>query len=129
MSFEDIVSIFLPLIGVTGIIVGAYFFTRWFAKKYSGVNCGKHIKIAERVPLGKDSSLVLVEISSKMYLLSVSPQKTEILVDFDKDDFPSDGQPDKKTEFSSVLDSFMKRGKLFNNKNNKSQQDDKGDKN
>jgi flagellar protein FliO/FliZ len=107
---DYIFELLLPLIGVTGIIFLAYISTRWLSKKYNSMNSGKYIKIIERTVLNKDTYLILTEIASKKYLLSVSPQGAEVLLSFSEDELPQTSASVNKTnklDFASVLASVV----------------------
>lgn len=114
---DEIYSLLLPLIGVIVIIFLAYISTQWLSKKYNTINSGKYIKVIERTVLGKDTSLVLIEVASKKYLLSVSLQKTEVLLSFESNEIQ---QTDIKTQdFNSILASVSNCRQFFEKKHSK----------
>ena len=76
MEFLDI---FLPLIVVVLIILAAYATTKWIAKKQNTYVSGRVIKILERVMISKDVYLAVVQVDTKVYFMSVSAGKTELL--------------------------------------------------
>lgn len=69
----------MPLVVVVLIILGAYYTTRWIAKKQNTYVSGRIIKIIERVMISKDVYLAVVQVDTKIYLMSVSAGKTELL--------------------------------------------------
>lgn len=75
-------SMLLPLIGVLAIIFLAYLATVWLSKRMRTGSSGRHIKIKERVMLGKDSCLLLIEMNGKIYFLSVTGSHSELLDQF-----------------------------------------------
>ncbi|MDF2684832.1 MAG: flagellar biosynthesis protein [Clostridia bacterium] len=124
---DEIFEMLLPLIGVIGIILLAYVSTRWLSKKYNNMNSGKYIKIIERTVLNKDSYLVLIEIASKKHLLSVSPQKAEVLLSFEEDELPQTFSSDNKfskLDFNSILSSVINTNKFFDKKDNTEQKNE-----
>lgn len=75
----ELLDIFLPLISVVLIILAAYATTKWIAKKQNTYVSGRIIKIIERVMISKDVYLAVVQVDTKVYLMSVSAGKTELL--------------------------------------------------
>lgn len=76
MGFSEIL---IPLIVVVLIILGVYYTTKWIAKKQNTYVSGRIIKIIERVMISKDVYLAVVQVDTKVYLMSVSAGKTELL--------------------------------------------------
>lgn len=72
-------DVILPLLGVVLIIFAAYMATKWIAKKQNTYVSGRIIKIIERVMVSKDVYLAVVQVDTKVYFMSVSAGKTELL--------------------------------------------------
>lgn len=80
---DGILNILFPMIVVVLIILAAYMTTKWIAKKQNTYTSGRLIKIIERVMLSKDVFLAVVQIDEKIFLISVSSGKTELLTELD----------------------------------------------
>ena len=101
----EYLELFVPMVIVVFIIVAAYFATKVIAKKQGSITSGRLIKIIEQVPVGKDSSLAIIDVGGKVFLISVSSGKTEIMQELPNsilDNVPVKGQ----TDFLSLLKSF-----------------------
>jgi flagellar biogenesis protein FliO len=72
-------DVILPLFGVVLIVFAAYAATKWIAKKQNTYVSGRIIKIIERVMISKDVYLAVVQVDTKVYFMSVSAGKTELL--------------------------------------------------
>ena len=68
------IIIFLQL-----VLLLIYISAKFGGSKLQSMQNGKYIKVLERVPLTKDSSLVVTKIGQKGYVLSSSSGKIEIL--------------------------------------------------
>ncbi len=78
-------SLIMPLMGVLLIIFLAYWGTKWIAKRYNRLSSGKYMRILERVSLGQDKCLLLVEMAGKIFFLGVGPQGVDTIEVFQKD--------------------------------------------
>ena len=84
------------LVGIGTIVlmlavsVGAYYFSKFFAKQYQPKMGGKvkNIEIIERMAVGKDQSLALVRVSDKVFLLAFTAQSVTKIEEMDASLFP-----------------------------------------
>jgi len=67
------ILIFFPLVLALILIVGK------LGNKFNLTTNNKYMKILERLPLSKDTSLLIVKVGDKGYLMSSSSGKSEIL--------------------------------------------------
>ena len=72
------------------VFVGAYYFSKFFAKQYQPKMGGKlkNIEIIERMAVGKDQSLALVRVSDKVFLLAFTAQSVTKIEEMDASLFP-----------------------------------------
>lgn len=71
--FGDFFASIGMLLVMAGIIVCAWWASRVLGKRFGPSASGKEIKIIERVSIGPERSLFLVEYKEHTYLLSSSP--------------------------------------------------------
>ena len=62
------------------ILLLIYISLKYGGSKLQSIQNGKFIKVMERVPLTKDSSIMVVKIGDKAFIMSASGSKTEILM-------------------------------------------------
>ena len=122
---EDIISIIMPLFAVVAVIAGAYIITKWVAKRHNNYSSGRHIKIIERVVLGKDTYLVIAKVGLKTYLLSMTSQRVEMLSELDEDKLPPIENEKQTPDFLSILTSAL--GKKTNKNQTERVSEDKWD--
>ncbi|MDR0570156.1 MAG: flagellar biosynthetic protein FliO, partial [Clostridiales Family XIII bacterium] len=78
-------SVVLALLGIILVLLLTYHVSRWYAAKLGPTaGGGRHIKIIDRVMVGKTGALLLVELSGTQYLVSVSERGAEILKELDE---------------------------------------------
>ena len=72
------------------VFVGAYYFSKFFAKQYQPKMGGKvkNIEIIERMAVGKDQALALVRVSDKVFLLAFTAQSVTKIEEMDASLFP-----------------------------------------
>lgn len=114
----DVFSMLFALIGTVCIIVLTYYASRWYARKMGPIAGGKHIKVVDRLVVSKTGSILIVDIAGKQYVMGVSDQKVDILMELDETiPFPADrgtggdglkGLMDK-SGFRSLIDHAGKR--------------------
>jgi flagellar protein FliO/FliZ len=85
----------------------AYLTTKWIAKRQNSFSSGRIIKVLERVMLSKDVFLSVVKVDKKIYLISVSSGKTEMLAELPEEIADKYKIENKSADFMSVLKSFI----------------------
>jgi flagellar protein FliO/FliZ len=81
---EDVFSMLFALIGTVCVILLTYYASRWYAKKMGPVAGGKYIKVVDRLVVGKTGSILIVDIEGRQYVMGVSDQKVDILMELDE---------------------------------------------
>lgn len=71
--------IFFPL-----ILILIYASLKYGGKKFGNFKSSKIIKVLERVPLTKESTIVAVKVGSKGLIFISSPNKTDVLMELDE---------------------------------------------
>ncbi len=112
----DILSALFTIAVIFAIFVFTYYATRYIAKNYGAVTGDKQnkIKIIERVPIGRQQSLVLIKTAGRYILLGIGSEKIQKIETFSEDEFPEDAEQtpdDEKQSFLSVLLKNIDRSK------------------
>ena len=76
---DSVFSLILALIGIIAVLALTYYASRWYAGKAGAVSGGRQIKVLDRISLGKNGALILMELAGVQYLVSVSERGAEIL--------------------------------------------------
>ncbi len=99
------------------VFVGAYYFSKFFAKQYQPKMGGKlkNIEIIERMAVGKDQSLALVRVSDKVFLLAFTAQSVTKIEEMDASLFPenmvvqSTGENNFMTFFTDAYNNLLNK--------------------
>jgi flagellar biogenesis protein FliO len=100
-------EIFLPLIVVVLVILLAYVTVKWIAKKQNTYVSGRMIKIIERVMISKDVYLAIVQVDTKVYFMSVSAGKTELLSELPLETVEKMKASQQSGDFLSIFTSLI----------------------
>lgn len=80
-----ILSTLGTLLLMIAVFVGAYFVSKAVGKRQQFISAGfeTNLKILERVPLGKEESLVIAKVANQIFLLGVTAQHIEKIGELD----------------------------------------------
>lgn len=113
MFASDVFSIILALLGTVGVIVLTYYGSRWYVERFikrpGSLSGEHHMKVVERLIVGKSGSIIIVDIQGVQYLIGVTEHNIQILSQLDE---PISFQ--KKPEISK--ESFLSMVKSFSQK-------------
>lgn len=106
----EILSLIGSLIGVIGILVLTYFGTRWMTSKVgtTGVGSSKYMKIIDRLVVGQNKSIVIVDIQGKYYLVSITENNIELLKELDSLEINTEEYIKEELDFNKILTKFKK---------------------
>ena len=80
----DIISMLFALIGTVCVILLTYYASRWYAKRMGPIAGGKHIKVVDRLVVSKTGSILIIDIEGRQYLIGVSDQNVQLLMELDE---------------------------------------------
>ena len=92
------------------IFVAAYYGTKFLGKHYSPqASFSDNMRVVDRMPLGRDQYLLIVEAGGKALLIGVSPQRIEALAELDKDHIADQPAELRQADFFSLFKSRWKK--------------------
>jgi flagellar biosynthetic protein FliO len=94
-------SVFFALIVVVGAIFLIYWASKFFLSR-GGLMNGRFVKIVDRVPVGKDKFLLLVEIKGVTYFVGVAENNITLLEKM-TDDFGAETVLPPEMPFKTLL--------------------------
>lgn len=106
-QFDGMLWIISSLLMMAGVLVLAYYTTRWLGRRSLAQSGSKMIQVLDRAPLGQDKSLVVVKVAGKVMLLGASQNSIRKLCDLEnvEDYLPAEKVPES---FSELLKTTMK---------------------
>jgi flagellar protein FliO/FliZ len=72
------------LVGTVCIILLTYFASKWYARKMGPIAGGRHIKVVDRLVVSKTGSILIVDIEGRQYMMGISDQNVQILMELDE---------------------------------------------
>lgn len=108
----NVMSIIGTLVLIVLILVLTYFASRWYARRMGVSGGGRLVKILDRTSLGQSSSLIVVQVAEKYFLIGVSEKNMQMLCELE--DFAQyiDGHPPADSpaaSFKDLLNGLMNR--------------------
>ncbi|MDR2132852.1 MAG: flagellar biosynthetic protein FliO [Clostridiales Family XIII bacterium] len=83
-------SIALTLVGIIAVLALTYFASKWYAGRMGPMVMGKHIKVVDRLVVGKAASILIIELAGDQYLVGVTEQGFSILKELDEPIVPGE---------------------------------------
>lgn len=105
---EDLGSVIFALLALIGVLILAYFTTRWLARRTGGGRGKGIIKIIDRQFVAQDKSFLVVRAGKKILLVGQTSHSITKLAELDEEDLIVD-DPDQGTDFTSVLRMALKK--------------------
>ncbi len=91
------------------IIAGAYFSSKFLSVKSAGFMKGKYMQVKERLPLGRDKHLLLVQAGTRYFVVGVTAQTMQLLGTVEEGELTLIPQADQQKQvFPSFSDLLMK---------------------
>ena len=111
MGGTDLLSLLSILLTLALALLACYLVTRW-----TGLGLGsrlgaggRHVRVLERVPVGRDQALVVVRAANRFFLLGSSPSGFSLLAELTEEELSapsSDGVPPEPPDFRALLRKF-----------------------
>ena len=108
----ELLSLLGILLTLLLVLAGSYLFTRWAGRGLSsrfGLPGGGHVVVQERVTLGRDQSLLVVQVADRYFLLGSSPSGLTLLAELTREEgelwsAPPDSEgPARTPDFRALL--------------------------
>lgn len=101
-------SVFGTLVLIVAVFVGAYWFTKFLAKRnrLKQIGSSKKIKILEQMAVGPDRMLLVVKTANKVMMLGVTAQQVTLIKEFEDGEFPESpmsDDDDRPSGFHDIL--------------------------
>lgn len=81
---SDFLHILEGFLGIVAVLFLAYYLTRFYAKKF-GATLGnsRNIKVIDRIPVGKGSSIAIIELQEKQYMVGITEHSINLLTELE----------------------------------------------
>lgn len=110
---KEAIHIILLILGFAAVLVAAYYATRVMGSKMSMSKGSGYIKIVDRVYLGNDKSICIIQVGSRFFVVGVTNHHIGGISEIAEGDLiPL--SPDKDNSFNNMFEMYM--NKFRNNK-------------
>lgn len=126
----DFFTLLFKMIVALGITLGLMFLTfKVMGTKVNNINDGKYVKIIERVQVGKESSILVIKVGKKGYVLTNTSEHMEKLSELTEDEVTDIEENNRKKaqDMSESYSRFVLKSKegIFKILNNIKSKEDK----
>ena len=105
----DFVNVLTILISFLGTLLLAYITTRFAGNKFAKYGYGQYIKIIDRIFLGRDKWICLIQIGKNYYIVGSSSHNMELIGQISEEDLvPLDPAKDNYL-FSGILNKYINK--------------------
>ena len=106
--FESAFTILSTIAALAAVLLLAYISLKWMGQKLPSQNETRHIKVVDRMVLGRDKYLLLVKVAEKTVLVGISNNSVDKICDIDDPDAVLEVPAVASKNFSDVLLSTIK---------------------
>lgn len=110
MDLQFMGMIFRTVIALLFVIFLIYISAKYGGEKLKNVQKGKFIKIMEREQLSKENSLLVVKIGEKIYVVSSTLGKIEIVYELSKEETAKFKNMNTIPEYKNLKDFYTRSG-------------------
>nr|WP_312577577.1 flagellar biosynthetic protein FliO [Sedimentibacter sp.] len=100
----------MSILGIIFVLFLTYFSTKWLSVKASSITKSKYMNIVDKIVLGQNKYLAIIEVSNKYYLISITDNNINIMKELDEIELNVVANTSESTEFNKIF------SKLFKNK-------------
>lgn len=102
----------MSILGIIFVLFLTYFSTKWLSVKATSITNSKYMNIVDKIVLGQNKYLAIVEISNKYYLISITDNNINIIKDLDELELKVSTNTGENIEFNKIFSKFFKHKQL-----------------
>ncbi|MBE6033275.1 flagellar biosynthetic protein FliO [Aminipila sp.] len=112
---STIIPLLLALLAVVAVIYLSYIFSKYVALGASKMSGTRYMRVVDRMALGQDKMMIIVQIGDKYFLAGVTSQNVQILKELSGEDLIEMEEPIQPTplqqaaSFKSALQKYMNK--------------------
>ncbi len=81
---EYLLSMSLARAGIACVIILTYYASKWYARKMGTAAGGKHIRVIDRLIIGKNGAIMIIDVDGTQYLIGANEHSISILKELDE---------------------------------------------
>lgn len=96
------------IIGIVLVLFLTYYSTKWISTKYTLADKSKYMNIVDKIMLGQNKFIAIVEIDKKYYAISITEKDINILKELDDFQRLDEENQSNQIQFNKILEKFRK---------------------
>jgi len=102
----------MSIVGIIFVLFLTYYGTKWLSVKATNISKSKYMNVIDRIVLGQNKFLAIVEISNKYYLLSITDNNINIIKELEEFELKATENTTENLEFNKIFSKFLKNKQL-----------------
>ncbi len=109
----ELIPLILALLAVVAVIYLSYVFSKFLAVGAGKVSGARYMRIVDRMPLGQDKMIAIVQVGDSYYLAGITSQNIQILKEIAGEELIEMGPPQnvavlpQMASFKSTLEKHL----------------------
>ena len=112
MGLQDLLSLLGIIVVLALVLLASYLVTRWAGMGLGGrlgAGGGQHVRVLERVGVGRDQAIVVVQAANRYFLLGSSPSGFSLLAELTEEEGelwnspPPSGKTENPLDFRTLF--------------------------
>ena len=109
MGLQDLLSLLGIIVVLALVLLASYLVTRWAGMGLGGrlgAGGGQHVRVLERVGVGRDQAIVVVQAANRYFLLGSSPSGISLVAELTAEEgelWASSGPSGETPDFRAML--------------------------
>ena len=109
MGLQDLLSLLGIIVVLALVLLASYLVTRWAGMGLGGrlgAGGGQHVRVLERVGVGRDQAIVVVQAANRYFLLGSSPSGISLVAELTAEEgelWASSGPSGEAPDFRAML--------------------------
>jgi len=98
----------MSVLGIIFVLFLTYYGTKWLSVKATNISKSKYMNVIDKIVLGQNKFLAIVEISNKYYLLSITDNNINIIKELDELELKVTENSTENLEFNKIFSKILK---------------------
>lgn len=109
MIIKELFSLIMSVLGIIFVLFLTYYGTKWLSVKATNISKSKYMNVIDKIVLGQNKFLAIVEISNKYYLLSITDNNINIIKELDELELKiTENTTTENIEFNKIFSKILK---------------------
>jgi flagellar protein FliO/FliZ len=103
---KDIISLLISILGIIIVLYLTYYCTKWLSTRTSIGLKSKYMNVADKLMLGQNNYIAIVEINNSHYLIGITEKGINILKELE-DFHPLPDDKESSPKFNNIFNKYI----------------------